>query len=56
MLVDDEDEFKAGRSEQVYHRIRIGLSTPRRREEVSAGLAALRRLLEDGRAGYDSYG
>lgn len=56
VLVDDEDEFKAGRSEQVYHRVRIGLSTPRRREEVSAGLAALRRLLDDGRVGYDRYG
>jgi DNA-binding transcriptional MocR family regulator len=56
VLVDDEDEFKAGRSEQVYHRVRIGLSTPRHRDEVSAGLAALRRLLDDGRAGYDTYG
>lgn len=56
ILLDDEDEFKAGRSEQVYHRVRLGLSTPRSREEVTAGLEALRRLLDDGRAGYDTYG
>ncbi len=56
ILLDDEDEFKAGRSEQVYHRVRLGLSTPRSRDEVTAGLEALRRLLDDGRAGYDTYG
>ncbi len=56
ILLDDEDEFKAGRSEQVYHRVRLGLSTPRNRDEVTAGLEALRRLLDDGRSGYDTYG
>lgn len=56
LLVDDEDEFKAGRSDQAFHRIRIGITTPRRREEVSTGLATIRRLLGSGGSGYDSFG
>lgn len=56
VLVDDEDEFKAGRTDQVFHRIRIGITTPRRREDVSAGLATIRRLLGSGGSSYDSYG
>ena len=30
VLVDDEDEFKAGRTDSVFHRVRIGFSSPRR--------------------------
>lgn len=56
VLIDDEDEFKAGRTEQVFHRARIGITVPRRREDVARGLAVLRDLLEGGRAGYDSFG
>ncbi|MCX8568021.1 MULTISPECIES: PLP-dependent aminotransferase family protein [Hyphomicrobiales] len=56
VLVDDEDEFKAGRSDQVFHRVRIGVSAPRTRAEVDMGLAKLRRLLDEGDAGYDSFG
>jgi DNA-binding transcriptional MocR family regulator len=56
VLVDDEDEFKAGRSEKVFHRIRFGISQPRHREQVGAGVAVIRRLLDEGRAGYDSFG
>lgn len=56
LLVDDEDEFKAGRSEQVFHRVRIGITTPRRREDVSTGLATIRRLLGSGGSSYDSFG
>ncbi len=56
VLIDDEDEFKAGRSDKSFHRVRIGISAPRSREEVARGLAALRRLLDEGRAGYDSFG
>ncbi len=56
VLIDDEDEFKAGRTEQVFHRARLGISAPRRREEVARGLAVIRDLLDGGRAGYDSFG
>lgn len=56
VLVDDEDEFKAGRSDQVFHRVRIGISAPRTRSEVEGGLIKLRRLLDEGDAGYDSFG
>lgn len=56
VLIDDEDEFKAGRSDRVYHRVRVGVSTPRDRQQVTDGLAAIRRLLDEGRAGYDSFG
>lgn len=55
LLVDDEDEFKAGRSDKSFHRVRIGISAPRSRDDVSRGLATLRRLLDEGRAGYDSF-
>ena len=54
ILIDDEDEFKAGRSEKTFHRVRIGLSSPADREEVVGGLMRLRRLLENGPTGYDS--
>lgn len=51
VLIDDEDEFKAARSETTVHRVRVGLSQPPR-AEVRDGLAVLRRLLDEGRAGY----
>ena len=54
VLIDEEDEFKAGRSEKTLHRVRIGFSAPRTRAEVSRGLTILRRLLDDGATGYDS--
>lgn len=56
VLVDDEDEYKAGRSEKVFHRIRVSFSMPRTREDVTAGFAIIRSLLDHGGAGYDSYG
>lgn len=55
VLVDDADEFRAGRSDQVSHHIRIGISAPRTREEVRDGLGIVRRLIDDGRAGYVSF-
>lgn len=56
VLVDDEDEYKPGRTEHFYHRIRAGFSTPRRREDIRAGLTIIRRLIDNPNAGYDSYG
>ena len=55
VLIDDEDEFKAGRSEQVFHGVRSGISQPRQRGDVASGVAVIRRLLDEGRAGYDSF-
>ncbi|MDX8521425.1 aminotransferase-like domain-containing protein [Mesorhizobium dulcispinae] len=55
VLIDDEDEFKAGRSEQVFHSVRFGVSQPRQSEDVARGVAVIRRLLDEGRAGYDSF-
>jgi len=55
ILLDDEDEFRAGRSDQSYHRVRIGVSSERDRAEIERGLMALRRLLDSGRSGYDSF-
>ncbi|WP_084365537.1 PLP-dependent aminotransferase family protein [Rhizobium sp. RU36D] len=54
VLIDDEDEFKAGRSEKTTHRIRISFSAPQTRAEVLSGMRTLRHLLENGSAGYDS--
>jgi DNA-binding transcriptional MocR family regulator len=56
VLVDDEDEYKAGRGEKVFHRIRVSFSMPPSREDVRTGFETIRRLMEHGRAGYDSYG
>lgn len=56
VLIDDEDEFKAGRTGQALHRVRIGVSAVRNRDDVTTGVEAIRRLLEGGRAGYDSFG
>jgi len=56
VLVDDEDEYKPGRTEQVYHRIRVGFSTIRRRGDLERGLTTIRRLIDNPNAGYDSYG
>ncbi|TIQ36950.1 MAG: PLP-dependent aminotransferase family protein [Mesorhizobium sp.] len=55
VLIDDEDEFKAGRSEQVFHSVRFGVSQPRRSGDVARGVSVIRRLLDEGRAGYDSF-
>jgi DNA-binding transcriptional MocR family regulator len=55
VLIDDEDEFKAGRSEQVFHGVRFGVSQPQRREDIADGVGIIRRLLDEGRAGYDSF-
>ncbi|RJT37490.1 PLP-dependent aminotransferase family protein [Mesorhizobium waimense] len=55
VLIDDEDEFKAGRSEQVFHGVRFGVSQPRQNKDVAGGVAVIRRLLDEGRAGYDSF-
>jgi DNA-binding transcriptional MocR family regulator len=56
VLVDDEDEYKPGRTEHFYHRIRIGFSNPKRREDVRTGFSIIRRLIDNPNAGYDSYG
>ncbi|MBB3657063.1 DNA-binding transcriptional MocR family regulator [Rhizobium sp. BK650] len=53
VLVDDEDEFKAARGEKVYHRVRIGFSSPKDRKELVAGFMVLKRLLENGGSAYD---
>ncbi|MBN9671292.1 PLP-dependent aminotransferase family protein [Roseibium aggregatum] len=55
VLVDDEDEFKPGRSDKVYHRVRIGITNPLTRGETEDGIIALKNLLEDGTACYDSF-
>ncbi|GAB4532064.1 MAG: PLP-dependent aminotransferase family protein [Roseibium sp.] len=55
VLIDDEDEFKSGRSEKVYHRIRFGVTNPLTRTETATGLGILRSLLADSGACYDSF-
>jgi DNA-binding transcriptional MocR family regulator len=56
VLVDDEDEFMAGRSARAFHRARVSLSVPKGQVELEQGLAVLRRLLESRGFGHDSYG
>ncbi|SNB60247.1 MULTISPECIES: PLP-dependent aminotransferase family protein [unclassified Agrobacterium] len=54
VLIDDEDEFKAGRTDKVFHRVRISFSGPSTREELTHAFGVLRRLLDNGSAGYES--
>ncbi len=53
ILIDDEDEFKAGRVDQIYHRVRIAFSSPADRNVVENCFLTLRRLLENEQAGYE---
>ncbi len=55
ILIDDEDEYKAARSEKVYHGVRVGFSTVPDLDRVAAGFRVLRRLLDEGPAAYDTY-
>jgi DNA-binding transcriptional MocR family regulator len=55
VLIDDEDEYKPGRTEKIHHRIRVGFSSPTR-DGCRGGFATIRRLVDNGNAGYDSYG
>ncbi len=54
VLIDDEDEFKAGRTEKVFHRIRISFSGPAKHEELMHAFGILRHLLDNGSVGYES--
>ena len=56
MLVDDEDEYKPGRTERIYHRVRVGFSAPPTRPGRAERLSTIRRLIDQGNAGYDRYG
>lgn len=56
VLVDDEDEFKAGRGERIYHRVRVAFSEGVNRAAIEDGLATLRRLLDDGPSAYIGVG
>ncbi len=53
LLIDDEDEFKAGRVDRTDHRVRIAFSSPTDRKHVENGFETLRQLLENERAGYE---
>lgn len=55
VLIDSEDEFKTGRSDRTFHRVRIAFSNPVDRDVVRGGLKRLRALLESGAGGYESY-
>ena len=52
VLVDDEDEFKSGRSDRVYHRVRVAFSEGVSRGAIEEGMTTLRRLLDDGPSAY----
>jgi DNA-binding transcriptional MocR family regulator len=56
VLIDDEDEYKCGRMDRIFHRVRIGFSAPASRGDVAEGFAKLRSLLDNPISGYDRYG
>ncbi|KQS72909.1 GntR family transcriptional regulator [Rhizobium sp. Leaf371] len=53
VLIDGEDEFKAGRSDKVHHRARIAFSN-HGSDDIRRGFQLLRNVLDGGVAGYDS--
>jgi len=55
ILIDDEDEYKAVRSDKVYHAVRVGFSTVPDLGRVAAGFRTLRDLLDQGPVAYDTY-
>ena len=55
ILIDDEDEYKVGRSDTAYHGVRVGFSTEPDIDRVAAGFCTLRRLVDQGDGAYDSY-
>lgn len=55
ILIDDEDEYRAVRSDKVYHAVRVGFSTVPDLDRVAAGFRTLRRLLDQGPIAYDTY-
>jgi DNA-binding transcriptional MocR family regulator len=56
VLVDEEDEYKPVRTERNHHRIRVGFSSVASRDDVARGFDTIRRVLEGGIAGHDSFG
>jgi DNA-binding transcriptional MocR family regulator len=55
IMIDDEDEYRAARSERVYHAVRVGFSTVPDLATVAAGFHTLRQLLDQGPVAYDTY-
>lgn len=55
VLIDSEDEFKTGRSERNFHRVRIAFSNPVDRKVVETSLQKLVSLLRSGAGAYESY-
>lgn len=55
ILIDDEDEFKSGRSDRAFHAVRVSYSSPQNRKDVENGLKTLKSLLESGQTGYDTF-
>lgn len=56
VMIDDEDEYKPVRTDKVYHRVRVGFSSPPSRQDVQSGFSTLRRLLDHGTPSFDRYG
>ncbi len=55
ILICEEDEFKPARCDTAFHGVRLGFSSVPDRRRVGEGFLTLRRLLDQGPAGYDSY-
>ncbi|MEJ8475474.1 PLP-dependent aminotransferase family protein [Roseibium algae] len=55
ILIDDEDEFKTGRSERTHHRVRMGFTNPVTHEDTANAFATLKQLLDGSSCAYDSF-
>jgi DNA-binding transcriptional MocR family regulator len=55
ILIDGDDEFQFSQDQTTLHRVRIAFSTPPTHEVLHDALLRLRRLMDAGPSGYDSY-
>ncbi|WP_295809934.1 PLP-dependent aminotransferase family protein [uncultured Nitratireductor sp.] len=56
VLIDDEDEFRVGRSGAPHHRARVAFTVPETHDGLRKGFATLKRLLDNPISGFDNYG
>ena len=56
IVVSNEDEFKPSRNDQVFHGSRIGFTSVKDANELTAPFTIIRNLLDSGISGYDNHG
>lgn len=53
IIISDEDDFKPTRTNEVYHGVRVGVSSIKNTSDLAMPFKIIRNLLESGVAGYE---